>query len=193
MKECFIKIWKIAAFSLLGIWFIVSIIASQSDYYYAVEKEYIPFKVKERKSKHVQSGWKIWLKEGVKGYKNVLKQKLLIGGKTAKEKEIFKTGIQRKPEEAHLVTGNSKKNHSITVPKETYVHYAYKMEATAYDPSPESNTVDWAGITALGWRTRHGIAAVDPRIIALRRLIYVDGYGFAWTGDTGGSQLRQPG
>jgi 3D (Asp-Asp-Asp) domain-containing protein len=60
------------------------------------------------------------------------------------------------------------------------------MVATAYDPSPESNSVDWAGITCLGWRTRYGIAAVDPKVIALKSLVYVDGYGLAWAGDIGG-------
>jgi 3D (Asp-Asp-Asp) domain-containing protein len=46
--------------------------------------------------------------------------------------------------------------------------------------------VDWAGITCLGWRTRYGIAAVDPKVIALKSLVYVDGYGLAWAGDIGG-------
>ena len=186
MQYIFIKLWKVAALALLGVWLVTGFVALRADYLYAVEKEYIPFKIKEKRSKFIQKGWKVWLKEGVKGYRNVVKKKLLVSGKPVKEIELYKTGVLKEPEEAHLVTGSSDKRHPITVPKESYMHYVYNMEATAYDPSPESNSVDWAGITALGWRTRHGIAAVDPRIIALRRLIYVPGYGFAWTGDTGG-------
>jgi 3D (Asp-Asp-Asp) domain-containing protein len=28
---------------------------------------------------------------------------------------------------------------------------------------------------------------VDPRVISLRSLVYVEGYGLGWTGDTGGA------
>lgn len=102
-------------------------------------------------------------------------------------KNVFKSEILKKPEDALVILGESEKKHPITVPQETYVHYTYNLEATAYDPSPESNSLEWAGITKLGWRTRYGIAAVDPKVIALRSLLYIEGYGFAWAGDTGGA------
>lgn len=42
------------------------------------------------------------------------------------------------------------------------------------------------GITRLGWQMRHGIIAVDPRVIRMRSELYVPGYGRGIAGDTGG-------
>jgi uncharacterized protein YabE (DUF348 family) len=42
------------------------------------------------------------------------------------------------------------------------------------------------GITRLGWKMRHGIIAVDPRVIRLRSKLYVPDYGPGIAGDTGG-------
>ena len=42
------------------------------------------------------------------------------------------------------------------------------------------------GITRLGWKMRHGIIAVDPRVIRLRSNLYVPDYGPGIAGDTGG-------
>jgi uncharacterized protein YabE (DUF348 family) len=56
------------------------------------------------------------------------------------------------------------------------------MEATAYNPWDGSG----AGITASGVPARHGIVAVDPRVIPLGTRIYVPGYGLALAADTGG-------
>ena len=61
------------------------------------------------------------------------------------------------------------------------------MEATGYDPGPHTNSWNYAGITKLGWRTRRGIVAVDPKVIPLRTLLYIEGYGLAWAGDVGGA------
>jgi 3D (Asp-Asp-Asp) domain-containing protein len=61
------------------------------------------------------------------------------------------------------------------------------MEATAYDPGPVDNTRGWVGVTFSGERARHGIAAVDPRVIPLGSRLYVEGYGPALAADTGGA------
>jgi 3D (Asp-Asp-Asp) domain-containing protein len=170
----------------LFFWAVAAVFAMNVRSGYEVEKEQIPFKIRVKHSGFLQEGWKVWLKEGIPGLRNAVAEKFYIAGSTIKENIIYETEILKKPVEAFLIKGHSKKSNPITVPKETFAHFTYDMEATAYDPSPESNGVEWAGTTALGWRTRYGIVAVDPRIIALRSLIYVDGYGFAWAGDTGG-------
>ena len=168
--------WAIAAIAVVGF--------SEK---HSVEKITIPFEVESRKSNFISRGWKIWLKEGKNGYKNAYKIKRSIFGINLRDKLVYESGELEKPIKGFVVKGASKTKHPITVPKETFVHYAHKMEATAYDPSPESNSIEWAGITCLGWRTRFGIAAVDPKVISLRSLVYVDGYGFAWAGDVGGA------
>ena len=43
------------------------------------------------------------------------------------------------------------------------------------------------GITATGARMRHGIVAVDPRVISLGSRVYVPGYGVGLAADTGGA------
>jgi 3D (Asp-Asp-Asp) domain-containing protein len=60
------------------------------------------------------------------------------------------------------------------------------MSATAYDPGPKSNG-GWAGRTRTGMKADFGIVAVDPRVIPLGTLVYVEGYGFAIAADTGGA------
>jgi 3D (Asp-Asp-Asp) domain-containing protein len=58
---------------------------------------------------------------------------------------------------------------------------------TAYTEATCGKTTDdpLYGITRLGWRMRHGIIAVDPRVIRLRSNLYVPDYGPGIAGDTG--------
>ncbi len=58
---------------------------------------------------------------------------------------------------------------------------AITVEATAYS-AEEMNS-----LTASGTYVRHGIIAVDPRIIPLGTRVYIPGYGVAVAEDTGGS------
>jgi 3D (Asp-Asp-Asp) domain-containing protein len=46
---------------------------------------------------------------------------------------------------------------------------------------------DGRGLTRLGWRAGYGIVAVDPRVIPLRTRLFIEGYGYAVAGDTGGA------
>ncbi len=58
------------------------------------------------------------------------------------------------------------------------------MEATAYAPW-HGRGVD--GTTAIGLRAGYGVVAVDPRVIPLRSRLFIEGYGRAVAGDTGGA------
>ncbi|MFM9873747.1 MAG: 3D domain-containing protein [Fimbriimonadaceae bacterium] len=57
------------------------------------------------------------------------------------------------------------------------------MEASAYLPTDGSG----AGRTASGIRAKYGVVAVDPRVIKIGTLVYVEGYGLAVAADTGGA------
>ena len=67
------------------------------------------------------------------------------------------------------------------------------MVATAYTAGPESTGkspgMPGYGITASGMRVRHGVVAVDPRVIPLGTRLYVEGYGYSIAADTGGSAI----
>jgi uncharacterized protein YabE (DUF348 family) len=58
------------------------------------------------------------------------------------------------------------------------------MEATAYAPWPGKG-VD--GTTAIGLRAGYGVVAVDPSVIPLGSRLFIEGYGMAIAGDTGGA------
>jgi len=60
-----------------------------------------------------------------------------------------------------------------------------EMVATAYDPGPRSNGSRNKGRTRMGRRATFGEAAVDPRIIPLGSILFIEGYGLAIASDTG--------
>lgn len=64
-------------------------------------------------------------------------------------------------------------------------HKVLDMEATAYDPSPQTIGPGATGRTYTGMKARYGVVAVDPRVIPLGTLLYVEGYGFAIASDIG--------
>lgn len=61
------------------------------------------------------------------------------------------------------------------------------LEATAYYPGPNNFGGGVGPRTAIGLIARHGVVAVDPSVIKLGSRVYVEGYGEAVAGDTGGA------
>lgn len=59
------------------------------------------------------------------------------------------------------------------------------MSATGYDPSPATIGPGATGRTASGRWATYGCVAVDPRVIRMGTLLYVEGYGFAIAADKG--------
>jgi len=56
---------------------------------------------------------------------------------------------------------------------------------TAYSQRPEEGTED--GITFTGLPVAYGIVAVDPRVIPLGSVLWIEGYGYALSADIGGA------
>ncbi|HTB33580.1 MAG TPA: 3D domain-containing protein [bacterium] len=72
-------------------------------------------------------------------------------------------------------------------PKLAVARRQLQLTATGYDPGPVDNSRGWVGSTRTGARARFGVAAVDPRLIRLGTLLYVEGYGPALAADVGGA------
>ena len=74
----------------------------------------------------------------------------------------------------------------IVLPSRGFLsHRVMTMTATAYDPYNCGGS--GSGRTASGIRAGRGVVAVDPRVIRLGTKLYIEGYGFAVAGDTGGA------
>lgn len=61
------------------------------------------------------------------------------------------------------------------------------VEATAYYPGPNNYGGGVGPTTAIGMIAQRGVVAVDPAVIPLGTRLYVEGYGSAVAGDTGGA------
>lgn len=58
------------------------------------------------------------------------------------------------------------------------------MTATAYAPGPLDNG-KWGNLTYVGGIVKHGVVAVDPRVIPMGTKLWVEGYGEAIAEDQG--------
>jgi 3D (Asp-Asp-Asp) domain-containing protein len=61
------------------------------------------------------------------------------------------------------------------------------VDATAYYPGPRNFGGGVGPRTAIGIVAQRGVAAVDPSIIPLGTRLFIEGYGYAVAGDTGGA------
>ena len=122
--------------------------------------------------------------QGKNGVKTVTSEKTYLGGELVNE-NVLDVVVKEKPVDEIVLKGTYKAN-SVTdaFTGESYAYTkAYKMEATAYTISDDG----WGNKTASGMTTFVGMVAVDPKVIPLGTKLYIEGYGIAIAGDTGGA------
>ncbi len=121
--------------------------------------------------------------EGQNGLKKVTTKQTYVGGEL-KNEEVTNVEVVEKPVDKIVLKGirNSVKD---TTTGENYAYTkAINVEATAYTAY---NGDGWGNKTASGMTTAVGVVAVDPNVIPLGTRLYIEGYGLAVAGDTGGA------
>lgn len=111
---------------------------------------------------------RIWRKDGVETTRDILEKKIL-------KKRVDAVELRGTGPSSSLTSRSGGARRAIT------------MRASAYDPGPRSCGKYADGYTANGMRAGKGVVAVDPRVIPLGTKLYIEGYGLAIAGDTGGA------
>lgn len=137
----------------------------------------IDYKVIYKNENIVAKGLIVKLNSGRDGILAKYYKEIYFGGKKVKKEFAYSKVIKAPVYEIYLVG-------SATLPE----HYLkiYNMVATSYSPTfAETDSNPW--MTASGLKSGFGVVAVDPKVIPFGSLLYVEGYGYAVAGDTGGA------
>jgi 3D (Asp-Asp-Asp) domain-containing protein len=145
--------------------------------------EAIAFNTVKTFTKNLRPGMTKQSKAGVLGTKLVSYQVRYKNGDEVNRK-IISSKVIAKPIDRVVQIGSKGR---YTSRGEYETRRVVRMSASAYDPGPRSCGKRSTGRTSIGLRAGYGVVAVDPRVIPLGSKLYIEGYGFAVAGDTGGA------
>lgn len=155
------------------------------------EKTEIPFEVLYVENAAVLEGTEKVLTEGANGIMAAVFEKVYEGDKLVSTEQV-ETKTILEPVNKLIEKGTKPKFESVPVKSgtpatapDTPIKFSkvMTMKATAYT----SDRGDAGTHTATGERARVGLVAVDPSIIPLGTLLYVENYGLCRAADTGGA------
>lgn len=145
------------------------------------ETKVLPFETKYEFSRSVGQGRMVRRQAGQNGQVVETYRILRENGRVVGRELVKKETVPAVDEVVHIGRQGFTTSRSSFNRKKVLV-----MEATAYDPSAGRGAAATFR-TANGMRARYGLVAVDPRVIPLGTMVYVEGYGIALAADTGGA------
>ena len=148
-----------------------------------VRRAELPFETEIQTTSELKPGERKVKQEGKKGLVEREFKVVKFGGEIVEETQI-KSNILVEPVKEIVLEGVKNVIKCPDTGKTYEYTKAMNMEATAYTDIPNDR---WYGITASGMPTFVGMVAVDKNVIPLGTKLYVEGYGIAHAGDTGGA------
>jgi 3D (Asp-Asp-Asp) domain-containing protein len=146
----------------------------------AIERKEVPFSTKRTYSSGLRVGTRVVKQAGKPGEKTVVYRDYYKNEVRTSRVKISES--YTKPQTQIEVVGTR----GMTLASRGFFggRRMVEMRATGYGPGGNGK---WGMRTASGLRPGFGVVAVDPRFIPLGTRLYIDGYGHAVAGDTGGA------
>jgi 3D (Asp-Asp-Asp) domain-containing protein len=156
---------------------------------FRIEQEPVPFEIQWMPDPDMEIDTQNLKQAGENG---VLQKRIRVRYEDGKEvsRRVEDSGIIRPPQTKTIAYGTNIVVRTLDTPDGPIEYWRkVRMMATSYSASTAGTpkTAKYYGRTALGWIMRHGIVAVDPRVVKLGSRVYVFNYGVGDAGDTGGA------